>query len=89
MTMSVNLPILKRKRATLLYNITRCVKGINDAKEGNTLDDFEDYRNRLQETLNGLISFRSALPHLYVLDYTGFSVMSNHHGKLSICRFHT
>ena len=48
--MSDNLPILKRKRATLRSNITRFVTAINDATEGTTPDDLEHYRNRLQET---------------------------------------
>ena len=54
--MSDNLPILKRKRATLRSNITRLVTAINDAMEGTMLDDFEHFRNRFQETLDQLTS---------------------------------
>jgi len=50
--MSDNLPILKRKRATLRSNITRFVTAIDDAMEGTTPDDLEHFRNRLQETLD-------------------------------------
>jgi len=39
--MSDNLPTLKRKRATLRFNITRFVTAINDATEGTTPDDLE------------------------------------------------
>jgi hypothetical protein len=54
--MSDNLPILKRKRATLCSNNTRFVTAIKDATEGTTPDDLEHYRNRLQETLDHLTS---------------------------------
>jgi len=54
--MSDNLPIMKRKRATLLSNITRFVTAINDAMEGTTPDDLEHFRNRLHETLDQLTS---------------------------------
>jgi hypothetical protein len=54
--MSDNLPILKRKRATIRSNITRFVTAINDASEGTTPDDLEHFRNRLQETLDQLTS---------------------------------
>ena len=52
--MEDNLPIMKRKRATLLSNITRFVTAINDATEETTPDDLEHFRNRLQETLDQL-----------------------------------
>jgi len=51
-----NLPILKRKRATLRSNIKRFVTAINDAMEGTTPDDLEHFRNRLQETLDQITS---------------------------------
>ena len=54
--MADNLPILKRKRATLRSNITRCATAIHDSAEATTLDDLEYYRNRLQETLDQLTS---------------------------------
>jgi hypothetical protein len=50
------LRILKRKRTALRSNITRFATAINDSTEGTTLDDFEHYRNRLQETLDHLPS---------------------------------
>ena len=43
--MADNLPILKRKRATLRSNITRCATAIHDSAEATTLDDLEYYRN--------------------------------------------
>jgi hypothetical protein len=46
--MSDNLPILKRKRATLRSNITRFVTAINDAMEGTTPGGVEHFRNHLQ-----------------------------------------
>jgi len=39
--MADNLPILKKKRATLRSNITRCATAISDSTEGTTLGDFE------------------------------------------------
>jgi len=54
--MSDNLPILKRKRATLRSNTTRFVTAINDAMERTTPNDLEHFRNRLQETLDQLTS---------------------------------
>jgi len=59
--MADNLPILKRKRATLRSNITRFAAAINDATEGTTLDDLEHYRNRLQETLHHLTSLDDSI----------------------------
>jgi len=62
------LPILKRKRATLLSNITRFARAINDTTKGTALEDLEHYRNRLQETLNHLTrlddSNRGSLIHV-------------------------
>jgi hypothetical protein len=59
--MSDNLPILKRKLATLRSNITRFVTAINDATEGTTPDDLEHYRNRLQETSDHLTSLDDSI----------------------------
>ena len=53
-TMADNLPILKRKRATLLSNVIRCATAIKDCTDATTSDDLEYYRNRLQETLDQL-----------------------------------
>jgi len=54
--MADNLPILKRKRATLRSNITRFATAINDTSEETKLEDLEHYRNRLQDTLDCLTS---------------------------------
>ena len=59
--MADNLPILKRKRATLRSNITRCATAIHDSTEATTLDDLEYYRNRLQETLDQLTSLDDSI----------------------------
>ena len=59
--MADNLPILKRKCATLRSNITRCATAINDCTEVTTLDDLEYYRNRLQETLDQLTSLDDSI----------------------------
>ena len=62
--MADNLPILKRKRATLRSNITRCATAINDPTEGTTLDDLQYYRNRLQETLDQLTGLDDSIHSL-------------------------
>jgi hypothetical protein len=59
--MSDNLPILKRKRATLRSNTTRFVTAINDAMEGTTPDDLQHKSNRLQETLDHLTSLDDSI----------------------------
>jgi len=59
--MADNLPILKRKRATLGSNITRCATAINDSTDATTSDDLEYYRNRLQETLDQLTSLDDSI----------------------------
>ena len=56
-----NLPIVKRKRATLRSNITRFAMAINDATEGTTPDDLKKYHNRLQETLDHLTSLDDSI----------------------------
>ena len=59
--MSDNLPILKRKRATLHSNITSFLTAFNDDMEGTTPDDLEHFGNRLQETLDQLTSLDDAI----------------------------
>jgi hypothetical protein len=59
--MPENLPILKRKQATLRSNITRFATVINDATERTTLDYLKHFRNRLQETLDHLTSLDDSI----------------------------
>jgi len=59
--MADNLPILKRKRATLRSNITRCATAINDSTDATTSEDLEYYRNRLQETLDQLTTLDDSI----------------------------
>jgi hypothetical protein len=59
--MALDLPILKRKRATLRSNITRFATAINDSTEETTLEELEHYRNRLHETLDHLTSLDDSI----------------------------
>jgi hypothetical protein len=64
---------LKRKRTTERRKATRFITAINESTENTPLDDYEHYRDRLQETLDQLIRLDDAIQdfledHEYTVD---------------------
>jgi len=55
---------LKRKRARERGNATRFITAINGFSEASSLDDYQHYQGRLQDTLDKLLTLDDAIHDL-------------------------